>query len=671
MVNEVYNTKFTKVKEEIIKFLILSKDRVAHESALFLHLGISSTKDKKTVRKVLNKLIIDGSITMDKKKRMIRLKTNEYEIGEVILNGVDDFAIRFKDRRVSIKSKHLNGSYVGDKVLYSNKAKEIRAIMEKKNNPIVFSCMKVGDEIKPLPVSIKSEDEYRFIDIDNYNLVGNEVISANVKWNEEDNCFDCKIREIIGDSIDSDKDILGKIVLASNGFDINFPSKVLEEADLIPKKVYPEDMEGRVDLRSLKSFTLDCAKRMNTYDDALSVEINEEGHFLVYLHVIDVAHYVKPGSLMFEEAKKRSRKIYMHNLRYARNMLPEQLSHGICSFIKGQDRLAKTVSLEFNSKGELCGYDFFDSVINVKENFSTRDADSIYEAGYDMHNPDFNGDFITEFALLNQINNYIKKAQFIGVNSASTNDMHGVLINIIEYANEHVANHFPTLPFIYKTFKYPTKKEIIKKVTELEKKEWHRINHLNYIKNNIVEKVLTYYKLPHVDIYESAVADLLTSSRYFFSTKNKGHFNYGIERYTHINSPARSFVNLVNQTLFDLYHSEFDSDLESIEELEGKLEEWCKEYNEKYEVIEKLDHLCNCSNDYERELHSNTQGTVTVKNGRKIMVSVPGGGMYRVFSDDPAIKEGTELIIKINRSPDRADRYNAKILYYKNKKENI
>ena len=669
MVRDSYNEKFERIKLEIIKYLIQIKDRTAHESAIFERLGITAAKDKKTIRKVLNRLVLDSSITFDKRKRMITLKTSEYEVGEIILNGINDYAIELKDKKVSVKSKNLEGAYVGDTVLYCNKTKTIGTVIAKKNNPRIFECIRIGDEIKFIPFSLKTDEEYRFVYDRDLNLSGNEIVSAYVSYNEEDDCYDCRIHEVIGNRTDST--ILGKIVLAANGYDINFPNKALEEADLVPENVTKEDMEGRVDLRSLKSFTLDCAKRMITYDDALSVEINDEGHYLVYLHVIDVAHYVKPGSAMFEEARKRSKKVYMHSYRYARDMLPEKLSHGICSFLEGQDRLAKTISLEFDKNGELCGYDFFDSVINVKKNLSTKEADQIYEAGYDTSDPDYNPDYIRELVLLNQINGFIRKAPFIGINCSSTEDMHGVLINIIEYANEHVANHFPTLPFIYKTFRYPTKKEINKKVNELQKKTWHRYD-LNYIKNNIVERILTYYKLPHTSIYESAVADILLSSRYFFSAKNKGHFKYGIERYTHVNSPGRSFVNLVNQILFDKYHHEFDADMDSITELEKMLEDICDEYNKNYDRIDKLDKLSPCwDKEQKQDIGGIAKGVVLNKKGKKLLVHVKNEGLFSVFTDDDSIDVGNEIIIKLNVAPKGVESHKAKILYYKNNNENI
>ncbi|MBR4830493.1 MAG: RNB domain-containing ribonuclease [Bacilli bacterium] len=656
-----------KYKDKIISCLLQSKDRAAHESALFSYLGVTSNKQKGHIRDALNRMILDGTISKDGKKNMYRLKSNDYELGEVILNGYNDFAIQFAEKRESIKGKKLHqaGAYVGDTVLYHNKSKEIKLITEKKNNPIVFSCLKINGDIKPWPISFPCLEEFRFKDFENIHLEGDEVFSANAEYNAEEDIYECTFKEVIGKA--SEYNIQGKIILAANGYDVSFSNEALMEAERVPKEVYPEDMVNRIDLRGLKAFTLDCARRMDTYDDALSVEEIGNGRYMLYFHIIDTAHYVKPGSHLYKEARKRAKKIYMHGARYARNILPEKLSHGICSFVKGKDRLAKTITLEFDKDGNCVSYDFFDSVVNIKDNLCTRDADEMFEAGYDSTKKGYNPEYIRDMVLLKVINGFVKKEPFIGENCSSSDSMHSVLVNIIDYANERVANHFLTLPFIYKTFRYPTKAEINKKADEFKKKEWHTVNNFNYVKRTIIDRILTYYQLPHTSPYESAVADILSRDCCYYSSKNKGHFKYGVQRFTHVNSPTRSFVNLENLILFDMYHKEFDASLENMNRLENKLEEICNEFNEKYRKIEKLEKTCSGCKEHERELHDTSQGTVVERNGSKIYVHVPEKGMFRVYSDDSSIEVGTELIIKINRSPDDEKSYNAKILRYKNK----
>ena len=651
-------------KIEIFKYLIQCKDRVAHESALFLHLKADSTKEKKSIKKAITRLVIDGCISFDRKKRIIKLKTNEFDVGEVILKGINQFAIQFKDKKESIKGKHLNGSYVGDTVLYSNKSKTIVGIINKKNNPTIFSCIRICDDIKLIPLSSPVEVDYNCKLDESTKISGGLIISADVEYDKENDMYSCNLHEVIGRC--SEENIMGKIVLAANGYDINFPKEVLEEAELTPDRVYESDIEGRVDLRNLKAFTLDCAKRMNTYDDALSIDITPDGNYMVYVHIIDVPHYVKPGMAMWEEARKRAEKIFMNNYRYARNMLPEKLSHGICSFLKGQDRLSKTISLEFDPEGNFVACDFFNSAINVRDNFCTRDADRVYEAGYDSSKEYYNNEYIRDFVLLKHVHKFIKKSSYIEGSDSSSDSMHTVLKDIIEFANEQVANYFPTLPFIYKTFRYPTKSEIEKRVFELSKKKTQFANNFNYVKRNIIDKVLNYYRLPHTDIYKYAIADILSKECSIYSAKNKGHFKYGVQRYTHINSPVRSFPNLVNLSLSDMYNTEFDPTPEAMEQLEEELERYCSEFNATNEKIEKLEHSLSNTKESEREINDYTHGVVTNRKGNRVSVNLPDGEMFRAYCSDSSVQEGSEVIIQINRSPKEIEKFNAKILNYKN-----
>ena len=691
MVNNSYNEKVDLIKYELIKNLLGESDKTLKEQEIYIRLGISSAKDKKILKKILNKLVLEGNITYDKKRGTIKLKTSEYEIGEIVLNGINDFAVECQEGRNSIRSKYLMGSYVGDKVLYSSKDKSIKSVIKSANNPRIFECIRVNDSTEIIPFNTREADDYRFTCDRPIVLTGNEIISATVKKNEEEDYYECNIKEVLGNR--TEFNISGKIILAANGIDINFSNKALEEAALVPDHVLESEMEDRVDLRNLQTFTIDSSKKMRTYDDALSFEINKEGNYIVYLHVIDVAHYVKPGSEIFKEARKRSMKIYMHNYGYTHTMLPTNLSCGICSLVQGEDRLSKTISLEFTPSGNLIAYDFFDSVIHIDRNFDSEQAEMVLQAGFDTSNPNCDQKYIKDFILMEKVNSFIKKYLYKTMLSnypyyevdnqtdthkiydkvmnigAFQDSMQERAVNIIKFANEQVANHFPTLPFIYKTCKYPTKREIVK----LAKSSSAVLSdNMNYAKLDIIEKVLEYHSLPFTKEYRFAVAALLDKEKYIFSTNNKGNFKRGIERYTQINSPARSFVCLVNQLLFDKYNNYFDTDDKSMEELENSLEEICKEYNENDLKYKKLQKLCPSPSERNmKEVGGIAKGVVLDKKGNILIINVKNEGNYHVPLGDNEIEIGDEVVIKLSKTPPGITNHKAKILSYKNNSNNI
>lgn len=692
MVNDKYKEKYEKIKIELIKILIVSKDRTLKEVEIINKLGINQGKDKKTLRKIFNKLIQDSVIAVDRNNRSVRLKTKEYEVGEIVLNGMNDFAIDFSDRRNSIKSSNLKGAYVGDIVLYSNKDKSIKSVIKKANNPRIFECIRVNDKIEILPFNLRESEKYRFFSDKPLNLTGNEIISAYVIKNEEENCFDCHIKEVLGKR--TEYNISGKIMLAMNGLDINFPEEVLEEAKLIPDHVLESEIEGRIDLRELPTFTIDSSKRTETFDDAMSVATNKEGHYLLYIHVIDVAHYVKPGSKIFEEAIKRAKKIYMHNYGYTYNMLPDNLSTGICSLTKGQDRLTKTISLEFSEDGELLEYDYFNSVIHVDRNYDSKQAERVYDAFLDDTNSDYDPFFALQFILFDRVNQFIKmsfdknhklgsivkfsyycysgdgsKNVLSGPFSKSDDSMQERVFNSIKFANEQVSNHFPTLPFIYKTFEYPSKKEII----SASKLDWFIHDDLDsYIKKDIVENILHYYDLPNTQHYRLAVMHLLVQERYLFSVNNRGNYKKGVARYTQVNSPARSSICLVNQTLFDKYSGDFDTDSKSLERSEKRLESICTNYNEKSLKYERLQKLHPSPSEKAMSVVENvTTGIVLGRNGNTFIISTKDGEMYYVTAGNTKVEIGDKVIVQLFKSIDDSKNQKVKILCNKNNSNNI
>ena len=101
---------------------------------------------------------------------------------------------------------------------------------------------------------------------------------------------------------------------------------------------------GRRDLRDLPTFTIDPPSARD-FDDAISAEELADGAVRVWVHIADVAAFVRPGSALDREAFRRANSVYVPGL--VEPMLPEALSNGACSLVPGEDRLAVTVELEF------------------------------------------------------------------------------------------------------------------------------------------------------------------------------------------------------------------------------------------------------------------------------------------------------------------------------------
>lgn len=95
-------------------------------------------------------------------------------------------------------------------------------------------------------------------------------------------------------------------------------------------------MRGRRDMRTTTTFTIN-PEDAKDFDDALSFKKLLNGHFEVGIHIADVSHYVKIGTALDEEARRRGTSVYLVDRIIP--MLPEELSNGLCSLNPNVDRL--------------------------------------------------------------------------------------------------------------------------------------------------------------------------------------------------------------------------------------------------------------------------------------------------------------------------------------------
>ena len=152
-------------------------------------------------------------------------------------------------------------------------------------------------------------------------------------------------------------------ILHENGvFDV-FPDEVLKQADSIPQQVDLASAGKRLDLRDKLIFTID-GDDAKDFDDAVSLEKLDNGHYLLGVHIADVSHYVTPDSPLDSEAFRRGTSVYFPG--HVVPMLPFALSNGICSLNPNVDRLAFSALMEMDASGRRFGARFSKSIIRSK-----------------------------------------------------------------------------------------------------------------------------------------------------------------------------------------------------------------------------------------------------------------------------------------------------------------
>ncbi len=133
---------------------------------------------------------------------------------------------------------------------------------------------------------------------------------------------------------------------------------------------------ARTDLTHLSPLTIDGATTLD-FDDALTVE-EQDGNYLVGIHISDVAHYVRPGDALFQEAMQRGTSIYFPEGQIP--MLPRHLSQGVCSLIQGETRAAFSHMILLSPEAEVLRVRIIPSLIKVKRRLTYEEADRMVDS---------------------------------------------------------------------------------------------------------------------------------------------------------------------------------------------------------------------------------------------------------------------------------------------------
>ena len=184
------------------------------------------------------------------------------------------------------------------------------------------------------------------------------------------------LRELFGPARSRESAVAA--ILYGRGIRRDFPPEVLEQAQSVPQEVPQEALEGRLDLRDKTVITIDGAASKD-FDDAVSLERDGQGRWVLGVHIADVSHYVKAGSPLDLEAWERGTSVYFADQVVP--MLPEELSNGICSLNPGVDRLALSCIMTMDGEGALLSHTICKSVIRSARRMTYGDCNTLLSHG--------------------------------------------------------------------------------------------------------------------------------------------------------------------------------------------------------------------------------------------------------------------------------------------------
>lgn len=439
-------------------------------------------------------------------------------------------------------------------IIEHNKSKIIGTYEQSKNFGFVICDNKsIGNDIyiaKKYSKNAKNKDK-----------VIVEIINIPKKGNPEG-----RIVEIIGHKNDKNVDIY--TIIAKHDIPYQFSKETKKEVLFIDEKLKESDYVGRVDFRDLFTVTID-GRDSKDFDDAISIEKNGEDYDL-YVHIADVANYVKRSTAIDNDAYDRGNSTYLYNIVVP--MLPKELSNGICSLNPNSDRLTLSLKMTINNKGKVIANDFYQAVINSNYRLVYDDVNDFLD---DKNESIYTDEILKEKLLLFDELYKILRAKrdergaidFNFTESQIDVSDDGKVLNIevlergsgnkmIEEfmlaANETVATLFAYMdfPFIYRIHEKPKAEKIEKfkkflntmgyniRGNDLYPKDFQKI--LKEVEGEDKEKIVN-------------LLMLRTMQKARYSKDCKEHFGLSTKFYTHFTSPIRRYPDLIVHRLLKAY----------------------------------------------------------------------------------------------------------------------
>jgi ribonuclease R len=190
------------------------------------------------------------------------------------------------------------------------------------------------------------------------------------------------ILEVLGSSRNPAIDTV--VIMRQYGLPESFPEPVIDDARGQVDQ-FEEGVPGdRRDLTELLSITIDPHDARD-FDDAISLQPAERGHWRLFVHIADVAHFVTDGSLLDMEARKRATSVYLPDRVVP--MLPEQISNHLASLQPDRVRLTKTVELEYSAEGTVVHTEVYRSAIRSGRRLNYDEVDEFLAAPESFRDP--------------------------------------------------------------------------------------------------------------------------------------------------------------------------------------------------------------------------------------------------------------------------------------------
>ena len=528
-------------------------------------------EQRRELQEVLDELVCDGKIEVSPKGKYSKAE-GKYLTGIFTAHqrGFGFVTVPGEDEDIFIPEAQVNGAMHLDTVQV---AVTKGASSEKRREGSVVKILKRGME--QLVCYYEESKNYGFAVPDNPRFTqdifipkehsmgavrGHKVVVQITEYGKNGRKPEGKVVEILGHVNDPGTDIMSIV----RGYDLpmEFPAKVLKQAERVPDEVSEADMAGRMDLRDWQTVTID-GEDAKDLDDAITLT-KENGKYTLGVHIADVTNYVQEHSALDVEALNRGTSVYLVDRVIP--MLPHKLSNGICSLNAGENRLALSCIMTIDEKGNVVDHTIAETVIKVDRRMSYNSVKKILEDKDEAERAKYE-ELIPMFELMQELAGILRKKRMsrgsidfdfpetkiilneqgkpVDIKPYDRNVATKIIEDFMLIANEIVAQDYfwQELPFVYRTHDNPDGEKIKKLATF--------INNFGYSihigQDEVHPKELQKLLIKIEGTPEEALISRLTlrsMKQAKYTTVSTGHFGLATNYYCHFTSPIRRYPDL-------------------------------------------------------------------------------------------------------------------------------
>lgn len=397
---------------------------------------------------------------------------------------------------------------------------------------------------------------------------GQKVVGIITDWPENANNPFGEIIEVLGEPGKNEVEI--NSIIAGFDFPLRFNKAAEKEADSIPDKIPENEITNRRDFRKIFTCTID-PEDAKDFDDALSLRKISDKIWEVGVHIADVAHYVKPGGPIDQEAYDRGTSVYMVDRVVP--MLPEKLSNGICSLQPRTDKLCFSAVFEMDMNAKIVSEWYGKTIINSDKRYNYEQVQEIIEGAGD--------EYRDNLMILHQLACKLREERFRRGSIAFTSqevkfrldengkpievyikkqlDSNRLIEDFMLLANRKVAEKVgmkrgsqKVKPFVYRIHDEPNP-EKLRVFSEYAAKLGYKLSLQS--SKSIADSLNQLFRKIEGRAEENLIENIAvrTMAKAEYSTNNIGHFGLAFNWYTHFTSPIRRYPDLMVHRLLFAY----------------------------------------------------------------------------------------------------------------------